>query len=247
MEEVLNNEVNEVVTQEHEAHEEPIQQVQEDPPVQENRQERNWKALNRAKEDLERKLRMQEEIMEKLLKAKTPDPVQEIDEYDAISDEEFIPKGKVKGLVRKEAEKIAESIARREYEKFAKQQEQSQFLDKLQRQYSDFNEVVNPETLAIFEEQEPELANTIAESKDPYKIGIQSYKYIKALGISQKAPEVRRVKEVERKLKENEKTIQSPMTYDKRPMAQAFRLTEAEKTKLYEEMTQFASQAGFGY
>jgi hypothetical protein len=173
--------------------------------------------------------------------------VQEVDEFDAISDEEFIPKGKVKGLVRKEAERIAESIAKREYEKLAKEQEQSRFMEKLQRQYSDFSEVVTQETLALLEEQEPELAETIADTKDPYKIGIQSYKYIKALGLVQKAPEARRAKEVDRKIKENEKIVQSPMTYDKRPMAQAFKLTDAEKSKLYEEMTQYAGQAGFGY
>jgi hypothetical protein len=248
MEEIQDNEVAEVVTQENVIQDAQEQIQQEAPPApKESRQDRNWKELQRAKDDLERKLRMQEEMMDRLLKANQPPPVQEVDEFDAISDEEFIPKGKVKGLVRKEAEKIAESIAKREYEKLRLQQEQSQFMDRLQRQYSDFSEVVNQETLALFEEQEPELAQTIADSKDPYKIGIQSYKYIKALGYAQKAPEARRAKEVDRKIKENEKIVQSPMTYDKRPMAQAFKLTDAEKSKLYEEMTQYAGQAGFGY
>lgn len=64
-------------------------------------------------------------------------------------------------------------------------QQQSQFnrLNSLKGKFSDFDEVVNPETLAILEEQEPELAQTICELKDPYKIGVQSYKYIKALNI----------------------------------------------------------------
>jgi hypothetical protein len=246
MDEILDNVVPEVVTQENVV-EKPVEQQPDVQPPQEKRQDRNWRELNRAKEELERKSRMQEEMIERLLKANPQPQVVEKDEFDEISDEEFIPKGKVKGLVKKEAEKIAESIAKREYEKLMKQQEQSQFMDKLQRQYSDFNEVVNPETLSLFEEQEPELAQAIADSKDPYKIGVQSYKYIKAMNLTSKVPESRRAKEVDQKIKENEKTVQSPMTYDKRPMAQAFRLTEEEKSKLYLEMTQYAGQAGFGY
>lgn len=248
MDEIQNNEVAEFVTQDTVAQDAQVDQQVETPPTpRESRQERNWKELHRAKDDLERKLKMQEEMMETLLKANRSPPVVEVDEFDAISDEEFIPKGKVKGLVKKEAEKIAETIAKREYEKLMKQQEQSQFLERLHRQYSDFSEVVNQETLALFEEQEPELAQTISDTKDPYKIGVQSYKFIKAMGLANKLPEAKRAKEVDRKIKENEKVVQSPMTYDKRPMAQAFKLTEAEKSKLYEEMTTYAGQAGFGY
>lgn len=246
MDEILDNEVAEVVTQENVV-EQSVEQTPEVQPALERRQDRNWKELNRAKEDLERKSKMQEEMIERLLKANPQPQVVEKDEFDDISDEEFIPKGKVKGLVKKEAEKIAESIAKREYERLMKEQERSQFMQKLQRQYSDFNEVVNPETLSLFEEQEPELAEAIAESKDPYKIGVQSYKYIKAMNLSSKVPEKRRAKEVENKIKENEKIVQSPMTYDKRPMAQAFKLTKEEQSKLYEEMTQYAGMAGFGY
>jgi len=245
MDEILDNAAEEVVTQENVV-QETVEKLQEDQP-KETRQDRNWRELNRVKEDLERKARMQDEMIERLLKANPQPQVVEKDEFDEISDEEFIPKGKVKGLVKREAERIAETIAKREYEKLMKQQEQAQFMQKLQRQYSDFNEVVNPETLSLFEEQEPELAQTIADSKDPYKIGVQSYKYIKAMNLTAKIPEARRSKEVDQKLEKNAKSVQSPMAYDKRPMAQAFKLTEAEKSKLYEEMTMYAGQAGFGY
>ena len=73
--------------------------------------------------------------------------------------------------------------------KHFKKQHEDQFMDRLNRQYSDFSEVVNPETLSILEEKEPELAATIADLKDPYKIGVQSYKYIKAMGLSKTATE----------------------------------------------------------
>ena len=126
------------------------------------------------------------------------------------------------------------------------QSKQQQF-NTLKAKYTDFDDVVNPETIAILEEQEPELAQTIIDLKDPYKIGMQTYKYIKALNIVDSVPQARRSKEVGKKIEENKKTVQSPQAFDKRPMAQAFKLTETEKTKLYEEMMSCASQAGFSY
>jgi hypothetical protein len=74
-------------------------------------------------------------------------------------------------------------------------------------------------------------------------MAITSYKYIKALNLVDKVPNARRVREVEKKLDRNGKTIQSPMAFDKRPMAQAFKSTEADKNRLYEEMMGYASQA----
>src|SRR5258706_16401712 len=102
-------------------------------------------------------------------------------------------------------------------------------MDRLNRQYADFSEIVNPETLSLLEEKEPELAQTIADLKDPYKIGVQSYKYIKAMNISQKVPESRRQKEIEKAIDKSEKAVQSPVAFDKRPIAQAFKLTDAMK------------------
>jgi len=87
----------------------------------------------------------------------------------------------------------------------------------------------------------------IAESKDPYKIALQSYKYIKATGLAHKVPASRRAKEVDKKIEQNAKTIQTPQAFDKRPMAQAFKQTEAEKSQTYNEMMHYANQAGGGY
>ena len=212
----------------------------------EDRQEKNWRAVRERQKELERELLMQKEMNEKLLKLATQNApqTQEKDPFDEIADDDFIPAGKVKQLVSKQATKIAHEIAQKEAEKLFKQQEQSQFLVKLNSKYPDFQEVVNSETLALLEYKNPELANTIAELKDPYKMGIQSYEFIKALGLAAEAPNQRRAKEVEKKIAENAKTVQSPQAYDKRPMAQAYRLTEQEKNKLFEEMNQYASMAG---
>ena len=217
--------------------------------AEEDRQERNWKAVRERQKELERELKMQREMNEKLLAMASqaaPKHV-EVDEFDQIGDDEYISKGKVNALVHKKAAKIAEDIAQRKVEEAFKQREQANFLDNLKRKYSDFDDVVNADSLALLEQNDPELAQTIADLKDPYKMGVQSYKYIKALGLSEKVPEARRAKEIEKKLEKNAKTIPSPQAFDKRPMAQAFVLTDAEKTELYKEMMGFASQAGSGY
>lgn len=209
-----------------------------------DRQERNWREMRKSQDELRQLARSQAEMIAQLKAQLSP---QEKDEFDSINDEDYISAGKVKKLIEKKASQIAEKAAKEHAEQFIKQQEQSQFLDRLKRQFSDFDDVVNAETISILEKQDPDLANTIAEMKDPYKIGLQSYKYIKALGLAEKAPVVRRAAEVEKKLEKNAKTVQTPQAYEKRPMAQAFKMTEAEKTALYREMMEHAKGSGYSY
>jgi hypothetical protein len=223
------------------------EQVAQQPPpqVEEDRQERNWKAARERQKELERELKLQREMTEKLL-AMTSSQAQkppEVDEFDQIGDDEYISKGKVQALVHKKASKIAEDIAQRKVEEALQKREQANFLDNLKRKFSDFDDVVNSDSLALLEQQDPELAQTIADLKDPYKMGVQSYKYIKALNLTEKVPEARRANEIEQKLEKNAKTIQSPQAFEKRPMAKAFELTESMKSELYKEMMGAASLA----
>ena len=208
--------------------------------------ERNWKAMRLKNAELERRLKERDEMFEKLLQNQFASQAvvkQEPDEIDSIGDEEFIPKGKVQKLVERKAQQYAEQSANKAVERFAKEQNDNQFLERLNRQYSDFSEIVNPETLSLLEEKEPELAKTIADLKDPYKIGMQSYKFIKAMNLTEKLPESRREKEIEKKIEKAEKAVQSPMAFDKRPIAQAFKMTDAMKKDLYREMMGYAAYA----
>ena len=236
---IPNSEVQEVAPQEQPQVNDDAQQAKREAD------ERNFKAMRIKNAELEKRLKERDEMLDKFMQAQLAHqaPRAEPDEFDSIGDDEFIPKGKVKALAKKEAQKLASEIAKEEVAKAMQQQQQSQFMDRLSRQYSDFSEVVNPETLSLLEEREPELALTIADLKDPYKIGMQSYKYIKAMGLVQKAPEVRREKEIEKKIAASEKAVQSPMAFDKRPVAQAFQLTDAMKKDLYREMMGYAALA----
>ncbi len=241
-EENLNSEVPEVAP----PVETQVNEVNDVAQAKQEADERNWKAMRIKNAELEKRLKQFEEMQMEFMKAQlsnSSNAKKEVDEFESISDDEFIPKGKVRELAKKQAQKYAEQIAKEEIEKALRKQQDSQFLDRLNRQYQDFSEIVNPETLSLLEEKEPELAQTIADLKDPYKIGMQSYKYIKAMGIAQKAPEVRRQKEIEKAIEKSEKMVQSPMAFDKRPIAQAFQLTDAMKKDLYREMTGYASMA----
>jgi hypothetical protein len=217
--------------------------------VQEPVTNQHLKAMRLKNAELERELKQLRETQMQIMQAQLANaqPVrQELDEFDKIGDEEFIPLGKVKKLAEKNTQKVlknAEDLIKQEVAKALQKRDQDQFMDRLNRQYTDFSEVVNPETLSILEEKEPELAATIADLKDPYKIGVQSYKYIKAMGLSQKATESRREKELDKAIAKQEKAVQSPMAYDKRPIAQAFKLTDAMKKDLYREMNGYAAMA----
>lgn len=249
--ETQNSEIQEVAPQV-----ENQQQVNEVKETQQTAQEpvtnQHLKAMRLKNAELERELKQLREGQMQLMQAQLANSQQqparqaEPDEFDRIGDEEFIPLGKVKKLTEKNSQKVlknAEEIVRQEVAKALQKRDQDQFMDRLNRQYSDFSEVVNPETLSILEEKEPELAATIADLKDPYKIGVQSYKYIKAMGLSKAAQESRREKEVDKAIAKSEKAVTSPMAYDKRPIAQAFKLTDAMKKELYREMHGYAAMA----
>lgn len=240
-----NSEVQEVAPQV----EAQVNEVKETQQHQEPVTNQHLKAMRLKNAELERELKQLREAQMQIMQAQLANsaPVrQEVDEFDKIGDEEFIPLGKVKKLAEKNTQKVlknTEELVRQEVQKALKKQEDTQFMDRLNRQYSDFSEIVNPETLSILEEKEPELAATIAELKDPYKIGVQSYKYIKAMGLSQSATEARREKEIDKAIAKSEKAVQSPMAFDKRPIAQAFKLTDAMKKDLYREMHGYAALA----
>jgi hypothetical protein len=240
-----NSEVQEVATQV----ETQVNEVKETQSNQEPVTNQHLKAMRLKNAELERELKQMRDMQMQIVQAQLANNAparQEVDEFDKIGDEEFIPLGKVKKLAEQNTQRVlknAEELVRQEVQKALKKQEDTQFMDRLNRQYSDFSEVVNPETLSILEEKEPELAATIAESKDPYKIGVQSYKYIKAMGLSQSAKEARREKEIDKAIAKSEKAITSPMANDKRPIAQAFKLTDAMKKDLYREMNGYAAYA----
>ena len=238
-----NNVAEQVVT---EAQEESVQQSKQEVTAEETRQDRNWRAARERQKQLEHELKAQREMNEKLLQMQLANQKPFQQEEPEEPDEDFITKGKVKQVAKKYVDPLEKKIA--DLEAKLEQQNQQNMFQMLRQKHTDFDEVVTQESMQILEEQEPELAATIAASKDPYKVLLASYKYIKALGIAGQ-PENKRAKEVDKKIAKNASTVQSPQVYDKRPLAQAFNILESpeEQKKLYQEMIGYASKVGFSY
>lgn len=228
-------------------------QNEQQPEVTQNdrdaRNDRNWRELRKQKEEWERKARMQEELMQRLMSQQQPSNAKneapEEDILHEIAREEYVAGEKVAKGLRKIEEKFEKKL--HDIENKYQQKQQNSLLQDLKREFPDFDDVVNSETLELLEETNPRLAQTIANSRDPYSIAVQSYEYIKAKGLSNKQSASKRAIETERKIEQNKKTVQSPQAFDKRPMAQAFQLTDSVKKELANEMYQYAQQAGMGY
>ena len=204
---------------------------------QEDAQERNWRAQRQRQAELERQVKEKDEQLRLFMKAfqqkEQPKQVEEDDPEDEYANY---------AGVKKHARKVVEPL-----EQEVQMLKQQLAYNNLLKKFPDYESVMTADAISLFEQEEPELAQIVAELKDPIKMGIQTYKYVKALNIGDKVPNARRVREVEKKLEKNQKTVQSPMAYDKRPMAQAFKDSEADKKALYEEMMGFAQQAGSGF
>lgn len=202
--------------------------------------DRDFRAMRQRQKELEWEIKQKNELLDKFLQSQQTQVVQPIAEPED-ADDDFVPAGKVKGIAKKAVQPLEKKI--QELESKLAEQEQQKLIQNLRSQYSDFDDVVNVDTLEILEKQEPELAATIAQFKDPYKMGLHSYKYIKALGLIDKVPDARHKKEIVQKLEKNSKAVQSPTSYDKRPIAQAYVTTRADNKRLYEEMMGYASKA----
>jgi len=219
---------------------------------EETSQDRNWGELRRKAEqseqkarELEEKSRLQDQFIKNLMEqTQQNQPVQkeEVDEFKQLSSEEYLTLGQTEKML----EKRSRAYARDEFNQLSQQREQERFKERLQAKYSDFDEVVNSETIAILEKKEPELAATIADLKDPYKMGMQTYKFISSMNLAGSKSERKHAEEVSKNIKKNEETIQSPHAYDKRPMAKAFdilNMSKKEKEDLFRETLGYASKA----
>lgn len=204
-------------------------------------QERNWAAMRQRQKEMEIEIRQKNELLDRFLQQQQPQQVKQEVVEEEEPDDDYVPAGKVKGIARRTVQPLEKKI--QELEQKIANQEQQKLIQNFRTQYSDFDDVVNVETLEMLEKTEPELAATIAQIKDPYKMGLTSYKYIKASGLLDKLPNARRSKEINQKIEQNAKTVQSPSAYDKRPMAQAFKSAAVDSKKLYEEMMHYAAQA----
>jgi len=229
---------------------EAVQEVQAEAKQSEESKDPHWlKNLRKERQELARKNRMLEDLLAQQMQQKSvQQPAQQEDDLiEQIQKEEYVPGEKVAKGFKHLEQKFAKQLQEVE-NKYKASQYQSQLND-LKREFSDLEDIVNPETLQIVKEKNPRLAQTWA-GLDDYTLYVQAYPYIKNSGILEDVPGFKRAKEVDKRLEQNKKTIQSPMASDKRPMAQAFdmnRLSDAQRKELNKEMHHYASLSGGAY
>lgn len=207
-------------------------------------------AVKKAAEEA-RKSQMQEELIRQLMANQTQAPTQSAEEdiLSQIEREEYVPGDKVAKALKQQQEQFNKQLE--EMRNFNKKQEISKQEEKLRSQYADYDEIVNPDTLDILKETNPKLFNRVVNLLKVDAVDGASFAYetIVSQGIADQIPGLKRSKEIEKKLEQNKKTVQSPAAYDKRPMAQAMSMPETKEAKqaLWQETLKYASMAGGGY
>lgn len=98
-------------------------------------------------------------------------PKDEFDDLDQIANDDLLTKEQSIKLARKYAREMIEESRRKE--------EQESLPDRLLSKFPDFESVVSVENVEQLKKLEPELAQALAVTKDPYAQAVAAYKYIK--------------------------------------------------------------------
>lgn len=129
----------------------------------EDNKEFNFKKLRESNKQLEERLKKSEEMIASLHNSST--------EEEELAEED-LAEGK---HLKKLETRIKNYIYQKELEAVP---------DKLERKFSDFNQVVTKENLEKLQKSEPELYKTISFGKDLFSKGVAAYKSIKAFEIA---------------------------------------------------------------
>lgn len=153
-------------------------------------------------------------------------------EEESLQDDDFITK--------RDLERYAKQIAQENLEKGLSAYEQKNYKSRVRETYNDYDQVVTPDNLQRLEEEMPEIAQIIGQEKDKYKMACGAYKAIKTLSKAN-SPQ----KEIEKNAEALEKNKNEPLSasaVDRRPIAQAARLTDKDYQELWQEMQYYASK-----
>ncbi len=204
-----------------------------------------WAAMRKKNEELEKRLAMQEELFKyaSQLPQSHSQPVEE-DVLREIEGEEYVAGPKVAKALKKQEERFSRQL--QEVERRYQNVQDSSIIAEVKRAHPDFDEIVNPDTLALLREIDPRRAIALENTPDAYVREATRYDIIKARGLADQVPGAKRAKDIDKKIEQNKKIVQTPQVYDKRPMAKAFdysRMDKKAQEDLQNEMYRFAAMA----
>ena len=192
----VENEVDEVEVQD-----EPVEQEAEDiveeqevaPKQRSKNADDNLRVLREARDKAERErdilmqhvMEMQKNSSQKLQPEKIQMPEEPEGDFDFSVDDDALMEGK-------DGKRLAQELksVKREVRKYASQHieieiknRESAIEAKIKSQYPDFDAVVNSENIQQLNEQFPELAATLKDTKDLYSKAVSAYSIMKKFGI----------------------------------------------------------------
>lgn len=199
-------------------------------------QDRNWKEARRKMQDLERRAKEQDELIQRLT---NPQATKEDDDLDKLGDEDIVTKAQARKLASKMAEEIANRVI--------KQREHSTVDERLNLKYSDFSQVVTKENIELLKETEPELAESLSYNPDPYKQGVAVYKLLKKAGLDGQQVDPNLAREKAKAAKNGEKPVSVNAVTKQSAIGNAHLfengLTKELKASLLQEMREAAKRA----
>lgn len=141
----------------------------------EEQQARNFAELRRMQDQKDRELELMRREIDQLRQNSYKPQVKDELPKDALAEVHQV-------------EKIVELRLREQQERYDRQLQQERQVHaerSLNAQYKDLYQVLSPENLRRLEQEEPELAASIASNPDTYSAKIAAYKQIKKLGITE--------------------------------------------------------------
>lgn len=163
---------------------EPVQQVKPSKPTAQD----SFKALRESKEKAERErdalmaqIMMQAQMNQKPVQQAQPQPVEQVaTEMDFNIAEDALVEGKDVKKVYNEIKSL-----RKQLEDFKNQNSQMTVEAKIKANFPDFESVVSAENVAMLNEQYPDIAKSLADTKDTYAKASAAYTVMKKFGIAQ--------------------------------------------------------------
>jgi hypothetical protein len=218
------------------------------PEAQPSDKELNFRKLE-ASRDTEREARIRAELqtqqmreelqnIKEMLKPKEDDPLDGIEDY--------VDSTRLKAKLDKERaayEKQAKAIARQTYEQIQKEERDKNFLGRLKSEHSDYDQVMNENSIAALEKQNPHFVQAILKIGDEYERRKLAYDYLKANQAAKTAEPAPSIKE---KVAENASNPYYVATGSGTPMAVEFDVKSASARKAAYEKLKAAQKRPIG-
>ena len=140
--------------------------------------EYNWGETRRKLDQLERKTREQEDMINRLQRPQQPPE----EDFSNLDDDDIITVKQHKNMSAKIARQVAEEVVR--------QRDAATVDDRLRLKYSDYDQVVTVANIDLLKQSDPELALSLQRlSDDPYAQSVAAYKILKKTGHSTTVPQ----------------------------------------------------------